>query len=244
MKIEDMVLTSENLKTLDEHVQRFNEVQNIYYKKKKELADIVAVKPQQEHDEDVERLEGEIRSLRENRGNMYYDLGNMVKTMICSNPLYQRLVEKYYDFCAYTDNVIEMHKLQITLVKNKKYLDDFFDSVKRELERNTAVPEGKLKHYNFLYKDIIKLLGEVFEDMESQNSTGKEEENGGFGYQFSDELDFSDTYNLLSIISFFYSNIINPVYNNFNDMYIDYQERRHYIKRFDARIIELLNSVI
>ena len=150
-------------------------MQNLYYKKKKELADIVAVKPQQEHDEDVERLEGEIRSLRENRGNMYYDLGNMVKTMICSNPLYQRLVEKYYDFCAYTDNVIEMHKLQITLVKNKKYLDDFFDSVKRELERNTAVPEGKLKHYNFLYKDIIKLLGEVFEDMESQNSTGKEE---------------------------------------------------------------------
>ena len=57
---------------------------------------------------------------------------------------------------------------------------------------------------------------------------------------FSSELNLSDAYTLLNIISTLYSTIIDPVYINNNEIYVDFKYKCEFVKEYKEKIKESL----
>lgn len=232
MNIEDISLDAEQLKILDRELLRYTEINNAYKPLKKQLK----YNPPADRDE-KEKLMLEVRSLKEQKNNTYVLIGNTVKRMVCDNPEYQTLVTKYFDYCSYTEDVARFHKNNLHIIHNKKKMDTFFDALKYDMENNVELSDKKKETYREMWRNIISVLSEKFNEI-----NGVDKDVGD--YYFSGELNLSDTYNVLSIISFLYSNIINPVYHNNYETYIDYNQKMRYIKRFDEKITTLTRDLV
>ena len=59
---------------------------------------------------------------------------------------------------------------------------------------------------------------------------------------FSSELNLSDAYTLLNIISTLYSTIIDPVYINNNEIYVDFKYKCEFVKEYKEKINKITNN--
>ena len=69
------------------------------------------------------------------------------------------------------------------------------------------------------------------------------EDNSNITFEFSSELSLDDAYTVLSIISLIYSTIINPIYNNYKDMYIQFANRKRFINQYNKRLLQITYQV-
>ena len=63
-------------------------------------------------------------------------------------------------------------------------------------------------------------------------------------FEFNPELDISDAYTVLSIISLLYTTIINPIYNEHKDTYVEYTNKKEFVSRYNKRINFLTERVL
>ena len=53
-----------------------------------------------------------------------------------------------------------------------------------------------------------------------------------------------DAYTILSMISMFYTNVINPIYNEYKDTYIIYKQKMEFIKKYENKVYKIAKLLI
>jgi len=143
----------------------------------------------------------------------------------------------YLDYSSYNNEILENYKSHMDLVKYKKTLDKFFYKLKNDMEENNTLNDEEIAKYKKKYKNIVDFLQTVY--FAEKGGKKINEDNSNITFEFSSELSLDDAYTVLSIISLIYSTIINPIYNNYKDMYIQFANRKRFINQYNKRLLQI-----
>ena len=158
--------------------------------------------------------------------------------MISENNDYDYLYIYYLDCYSFSEEVYTKHRINIKLVENKNKIDRFFRKIKKIIEENKTISDKELKAYSNNYKNIVNFLKKVY--LAKSNSKKFVQTN----LEFSNELNMEDAYTILSMISMFYTNVINPIYNEYKDTYIIYKQKMEFIKKYENKVYKIAKLLI
>lgn len=182
-------------------------------------------------------LEKDVNNLKMQKDNIFYELRKIIAQMIADNEEYKSFYSQYLDYLSYNSELKEHHKYHLELVKYKKAIDKFFNKLKNDMEENKQLSEDEITEYQKQYRKIIAFLKRLHAADKGGKKINQDHDEETF--EFNSELYLDDAYTVLSIISLIYSNLINPIYNNYKDAYIQYEIRDRYIKKYNKRIVDL-----
>ena len=260
LNVNDINLSVSNYKELEQLLVNYAEIKTDYKEKKRALHKMNVEKSNQssnsssflsfftthknqsnkKSDEDYINqfnLEKEVNNLKIQKDNIFYDLRNIIAQMIADNEEYKPFYSQYLDYLSYNSELKEHHKYHLELVKYKKAIDKFFNKLKNDMEENKQLKDVEIAEYQKQYKKIIMFLKRLHTADKGGKKINQDHDEETF--EFNSELYLDDAYTVLSIISLIYSNLINPIYNNYKDAYIQYEIRDRYIKKYNKRIVDL-----
>ena len=259
LNVNDINLSVNNYQDLDQLLINYAEIKADYKKKKRDLQKMNIVQdnqpvngsflsfftnnknqPNKKSDDDYLNkfnLEKEVNNLKIQKDNIFYDLRNIIAQMIADNEEYKQFYSQYLDYLSYNSELKEHHKYHLELVKYKKVIDKFFNKLKNDMEENKHLADSEIDDYQRQYKKIIIFLKRLHAADKGGKKINQDYDEDTF--EFNSELYLDDAYTVLSIISLIYSNLINPIYNNYKDAYIQYEIRDRYIKKYNKRITDL-----
>lgn len=189
--------------------------------------------------EEKQQLQKQLLSLKENRNKLYYEIRNHVAKLVSMNPDYEQIYGYYLDCRSFNEEVYSNYKYNIRLIKDKRKIDKFFNKLSYHLENNIEISEEDLLKFKTLYSKVIVFLKKVYQYKENKSKLV------GIGnFEFNPELDISDAYTVLSIISLLYTTIINPIYNEHKDTYVEYTNKKEFVSRYNKRINFLTERVL
>lgn len=255
LEISQMTLTKDNYNDLKEIVSRYYAVKKEYKNQKHKLQEIYHNHNNQNNSfswfgnnqkdnniNDVSVIENQCKVLRLQKNELKFQVYSIVKKMIANNPDYVEIYAKYLNYIAENKEELQQHKLNLKLVQRKGEIDRFFNTLKDKLEKNIVLSETEKKQYIEKYKEISSFLEELYLK-KSNGYLYKKEKSHANSLEFSD-LNLDDVFIVLSRITLLYNIVINPVYNDYKDMYITYRNRYEFIKKYNERIKELVSSVL
>ena len=144
---------------------------------------------------------------------------------------------KYLDYVSYTDDIYQRYKNQMLLIERKPSLDKFFNDLKIIVKDNKSIKPEVVEKLEHIYKKNIIFLKSVYKETKSLKDSEVNEQ-----LNFSSELNLSDAYTLLNIISTLYSTIIDPVYINNNEIYVDFKYKCEFVKEYKEKINKITNN--
>jgi hypothetical protein len=248
--IEKIELTRKNHEDIEELLQRYSCLVNNYKSVSHDLKTII--KQNNEHDNFISSLfkktennKGKIDTLSQQKNKLYEEIKKefkeirrVIKKMISENNDYDYLYIYYLDCYSFSEEVYTKHRINIKLVENKNKIDRFFRKIKKIIEENKTISDKELKAYSNNYKNIVNFLKKVY----SAKSNSKKFVQTNL--EFSNELNMEDAYTILSMISMFYTNVINPIYNEYKDTYIIYKQKMEFIKKYENKVYKIAKLLI
>lgn len=262
-EINQIKLTVPDYEYVKPLIDRFTEIRINYNEKKKTLREILKVQNNKKeppsfikkifgskNDESLSfeiadkiELEKEIAILKSQKDAIYYELKILIGKLVGQNKNYEKLYMQYLDCMSYINDVGSNYNYHLKLVERKKKIDYFFDQLKNDIEINKKMTEDEIKYYSENYKNIILFLTRLYKEQRGAKELNQNETQIP-PFEFSKELDLTDTYTVLSVISILYSTMINPVYHNYKDSYLQYKVRRRFAKKYNNKIIELTHQAL
>lgn len=262
-EINEIKLTVPDYKYVKPFIDRFAEIRINYNEKKKLLREMLKYQSNKKdsqnfiqkilgskNDEttnfeiaDKIELEKEIAILKSQKDAIYYELKILIGKLISQNKNYEKLYMQYLDCMSYTNEVSANYNYHLKLVERKKKIDYFFNQLKNDIEINKKMTEEEIQYYSENYKNIILFLTRLYKEQTGTKELNQDETQIP-PFEFSGDLDLNDTYTVLSVISILYSTMINPVYHNYKDSYLQYKVRRRFAKKYNDKIIELTHQAL
>lgn len=259
LDINDIDLTVDDYKVLQPLLIKYHETKETYKSKKKELYYLNKKDDTKHEDKSIlgflfndkknvntnyeeqyllkVDLEKTVNALKRKKDDIFFEINKMIKKMISSNPKYNDFYVTYLDYSSYNNEILENYKSHMDLVKYKKTLDKFFYKLKNDMEENNTLNDDEIAKYKKKYKNIVDFLQTVY--FAEKGGKKINEDNSNITFEFSSELSLDDAYTVLSIISLIYSTIINPIYNNYKDMYIQFANRKRFINQYNKRLLQI-----
>lgn len=244
--IDLITLNREDYLLIKELADRYKQVNDKYKKKKRELVsykkqldnqknfiDKILTKNNEETATNlIAKTEPELHSLKKQKKQIYFEIRGLIFRIIASNQEYQAIYNQYLDNSSFNSEIYHAHKCCLELVKLKPRIDRFFNKLKELMEQNTEISQEKTVFYQEHYRRVIVLINKIQKQNKKRNM------------DFSEELNFEDSYAVLSIISLLYTSVINPTYEEYKDIYLQYVEKMKFIKKFNGRIVEITSKAI
>lgn len=259
LDINDIDLTVDDYKVLQPLLIKYHETKDAYKSKKKELYYLNKRDDTKNEEKSIlgflfndkknintnyeeqyllkVDLEKAVHALKRKKDDVFFEINKMIKKMISSNPKYNDFYVTYLDYSSYNNEILENYKPHMALVKYKKTLDKFFYKLKNDMEENNKLNDDEIAKYKKKYKNIVDFLQTVY--FAEKGGKKINEDNSNIAFEFSSELSLDDAYTVLSIISLIYSTVINPIYNNYKDMYIQFSNRKRFINQYNKRLLQI-----
>lgn len=259
LDINDIDLTVDDYKVLQPLLIKYHETKDAYKSKKKELYYLNKKDDTKNEEKSIlgflfndkknintnyeeqyllkVDLEKAVHALKRKKDDVFFEINKMIKKMISSNPKYNDFYVTYLDYSSYNNEILENYKPHMALVKYKKTLDKFFYKLKNDMEENNKLNDEEIAKYKKKYKNIVDFLQTVY--FAEKGGKKINEDNSNITFEFSSELSLDDAYTVLSIISLIYSTVINPIYNNYKDMYIQFSNRKRFINQYNKRLLQI-----
>lgn len=180
---------------------------------------------------EISELEQKVKLMKENKDKLYLKIRTIVNKMISENNEYIKIYGCYLDYISFNEEVYTNYKYNLKLIEEKGRIDKFFNKLKEIIETNKKIDNEEYNKLKKQYKNVIYFLKKVYENKENKNKILKME-----SFEFSNELDIKDAYTILSIISLLYTSIINPIYSEYKDIYLEYMKKKEYIEKYNKKI--------
>lgn len=245
--IDKIELNRKNYEDLEEYVLKFKSVFDEYKNIHKELNELHKKQngktgffsKKNDYADEIKELMAKSKNLKNTKDNLFYQIKKMVGLMVSENKEYEKLYSYYLDCCAFNEEINSSYRYSIKLIKNKSTIDDFFNKLKKHIEKNEKISDEKMKSLNHEYKKILHFLGKVYHHGELKNRVSGLEK-----FEFNSDLNLSDAYTVLSIIGLLYTIIINPTYSDYKELYIEYNNKYEYIKKYNKKIEAITYRVL
>ena len=236
---------------LNDTLERYSEINSEYRKNKKQLKyekskvvqsknglfSFFNKKNSEDNKDYVFKLERQVREERDLRNQIYISIYKQITNLINNSEDNKELYIKYLDYVSYTDDIYQRYKNQMLLIERKPSLDKFFNDLKIIVKDNKSIKPEIVEKLEHIYKKNIIFLKSVYKETKSLKDSEVNEQ-----LNFSSELNLSDAYTLLNIISTLYSTIIDPVYINNNEIYVDFKYKCEFVKEYKEKINKITNN--